>query len=63
MTTRTWMGMAAMLAALSGPVWAQSFDGARDAEERAREAQDRASAEADRARASAERAREREARA
>ena len=63
MTTRTWMGMAAMLAALSGPAWGQSFDGARDAEERAREAQDRASAEADRARAAAERAREREARA
>jgi len=55
--------MAAMLAALSGPAWAQSFDAARDAEDRAREAQDRASAEADRARAAADRAREREARA
>ena len=63
MTTRTWMGTAAVLAALSGQAWAQSFDGARDAGDRAREAQDRASAEADRARASAERAREREARA
>lgn len=56
MTTRTWVGMAALLAALSGPAWAQSYDDARDPQDRARAEQDRAQREA-------ERAREREGRA
>ena len=56
MTTRTWVGLAAVLAALSGPAWAQTNDDARDQQERAR-------VDAERAQREAERGRERDARA